>query len=65
MERDFGGKLKVLEQRRLTDSITLFGLAGSILECHGDAIVNAANTGGVTGFGVDELLNKAGGPAIK
>ena len=34
---------------------------GSILEYCGDAIVNAANTGGVSGFGVDELVNRAAG----
>jgi O-acetyl-ADP-ribose deacetylase (regulator of RNase III) len=28
-------------------------------------MVNAANSGGITGFGVDELVNRAGGNEIK
>eukprot|EP00760_Papus_ankaliazontas_P027593 PhM_4_TR3400/c3_g2_i1/m.29733 len=39
-------------------------LAGSVLEYQGDAIVNAANTGGVAGFGIDEMVNRAGGPEL-
>lgn len=38
---------------------------GSILDYYGDAIVNAANTGGVSGFGVDEMINRAGGPRMR
>ena len=38
-------------------------LAGSVLDYEGDAFVNAANEGCVGGFGVDELVNRAGGPA--
>jgi O-acetyl-ADP-ribose deacetylase (regulator of RNase III) len=34
---------------------------GSVLNFEGDAMVNAANTGGVTGFGLDEMVNRAAG----
>ena len=64
IDRTFG-KLRVLASRKLNDSTTLYGLAGSILDYQGDAMVNAANTGGVTGFGVDERVNRAGGPQLK
>jgi O-acetyl-ADP-ribose deacetylase (regulator of RNase III) len=43
----------------------LFALAGSMLDFEGDACVNAANEGGVTGFGIDELVNRAGGFEMK
>eukprot|EP00128_Syssomonas_multiformis_P011273 Colp12_sorted_trinity150504_noHs@17646 len=36
---------------------------GNLLEFEGDAIVNAANEGGVTGFGIDEAINRAAGDA--
>eukprot|EP00759_Apiculatamorpha_spiralis_P040544 PhF_6_TR39086/c0_g1_i2/m.58496 len=39
----------------------LHALGGSLLDFVGDCIVNAANTGGVTGFGIDELVNRAAG----
>lgn len=67
----FGGKLAVLVKRELnTDHCPaavaiLCGLAGSILDYKGDAIVNAANTGGVTGSGIDEMINRAGGLPLK
>lgn len=38
---------------------------GSILDFEGDALVNAANEGCVGGFGVDELVNQAGGPQLR
>ena len=40
-------------------------VAGSILDYRGDAIVNAANEGCTGGFGVDELVNRAGGAELK
>ena len=46
-------------------AITISGLAGSVLDFEGDAFVNASNEGGVTGFGLDEMVNKAGGPEMK
>lgn len=45
--------------------ITLVAVAGSMLDFEGDACVNAANEGGVTGFGIDERVNRAGGPRMK
>lgn len=64
IDRTFG-KLRVFAIRKLNDSTTLYGLAGSILDYQGDAMVNAANTGGVAGFGIDERVNRAGGPQLK
>eukprot|EP00012_Vannella_robusta_P005541 CAMPEP_0206199174 /NCGR_PEP_ID=MMETSP0166-20121206/10111_1 /ASSEMBLY_ACC=CAM_ASM_000260 /TAXON_ID=95228 /ORGANISM="Vannella robusta, Strain DIVA3 518/3/11/1/6" /LENGTH=213 /DNA_ID=CAMNT_0053617239 /DNA_START=498 /DNA_END=1139 /DNA_ORIENTATION=- len=40
-------------------------LAGSVVDFEGDAIVNAANEGCTGGFGVDEVINNAGGFALK
>lgn len=40
-------------------------LAGSVLDWQGDAFVNAANEGCVGGFGIDEVVNQAGGPELK
>lgn len=39
--------------------------AGSVIDYTGDAFVNAANEGCVGGFGVDELVNQAGGFELK
>lgn len=65
-------KLKLIKQCSLSSHlnnteiiINLFGLAGSMLDFEGDACVNAANEGGVTGFGIDELVNRAGGLEMK
>lgn len=38
--------------------------SGSVVNFNGDAIVNAANTGGVSGMGLDEAIAKAGGPEL-
>ena len=35
------------------------------MDFKGDALVNAANEGCTGGFGVDELVNKSGGPELK
>jgi len=50
-----------------TTSVQLYALGGSILDFQSDdgCIVNAANKGGVTGFGIDELINRAGGYEMK
>ena len=40
-------------------------VAGSVLDFHGDAFVNAANEGCVGGFGIDEIVNQRGGPSLK
>ena len=39
--------------------------SGSIIGYKGDALVNACNRGGVTGFGLDGALNNAAGPELK
>ena len=44
---------------------TLVLAAGSILEYTGDAFVNAANEGCVGGFGVDEMVNRSAGHALR
>ena len=38
---------------------------GSVIDYVGDAVVNAANEGCVGGFGVDEMINQAGGPRLR
>ena len=40
-------------------------IGGSVLDFVGDAFVNAANEGCVTGFGVDEWVNRSGGFQLK
>lgn len=60
----FGPKLELLGQTKV-GPMTVLAFGGSVLDYHGDAIVNAANTGGITGFGVDEQINRAGGNELK
>ena len=45
--------------------VTVYISSGSVVNFNGDAIVNAANTGGVSGMGLDEAINNAGGPELK
>lgn len=58
-------KLQLLRERRLPNGIHLIAAGGSILDFEGGCMVNAANTGGVTGFGLDELVNRKAGSAMK
>lgn len=46
-------------------SVLLMAYGGSVLSYKGDCVVNAANTGGITGFGIDEMVNRVGGPKLK
>ena len=51
----------ILPSATLSNGCTIKAIAGSLLDFTGDAIINAANTGGVTGFGIDETINRAAG----
>lgn len=42
-----------------------WALAGSVVDFSGDAIVNAANAGGLGGGGVDAAVNARGGAELK
>ena len=53
----FARKFNVVSRRCLTSSCEV---CGSLLDYEGVAIVNEANTGGVSGFGVDKMVNRAG-----
>jgi hypothetical protein len=53
--------LRELRTTTLLPETRLTVCRGSILAFRGDAIVNAANEGCVTGFGVDEAVNRAAG----
>lgn len=73
-EFPFGPKLKPLAKKTLPittissgsqKQVELFAVAGSVLDYTGSCIVNAANIGGITGFGVDEMVNRAGGFKMK
>jgi O-acetyl-ADP-ribose deacetylase (regulator of RNase III) len=70
VQHPFGAKLNILAKNVLklpSSEVQLFALGGSILDFHSDdgCIVNAANEGGITGFGIDELINRAGGYEMK
>lgn len=45
--------------------VALHVAKGSVLDFCGDAFVNAANEGCVGGFGLDEMVNRAGGFELK
>jgi len=47
--------------KKKVGDIELLLLYGSVVEFRGDCIVNAANEGGIGGFGVDEQINRACG----
>ena len=53
--------MKELASLYLDNGFILNLVAGSVLEFCGDAMVNAANTGGITGFGLDEMVNRLAG----
>ena len=61
MKMQFLADLRVPNSKEPTHAVRVVALGGSLLDYEGDAIVNAANTGGVTGFGIDELVNRAAG----
>jgi len=58
-------KIRPMFRIKLNAEASLMIGAGSILDYEGDVIVNAANEGCVGGFGVDELINQAGGFQLK
>uniref|UniRef100_A0A7S4K9C5 Macro domain-containing protein n=1 Tax=Odontella aurita TaxID=265563 RepID=A0A7S4K9C5_9STRA len=55
------GSASLLSKQRINKTVQLSLIGGSLLDFEGDAIVNAANTGGVTGFGIDQMVNRAAG----
>lgn len=59
------GNLQLLGAMKLKNGVDLIAAGGSILDYEGDCMVNAANTGGITGFGLDELVNRKAGNAMK
>ena len=62
---DTNRKLTPMARLELPHGATLVLAAGSILDYEGDAFVNAANEGCVAGFGLDEMVNRSGGPRLK
>jgi O-acetyl-ADP-ribose deacetylase (regulator of RNase III) len=65
-QHPFGSKLKLLAKALVKDdekkiAAEIYALAGSMLDFHGHCCVNCSNEGGITGFGIDELVNKAAG----
>ena len=60
-------RLGVLVKQSITipgTSVQLVISNGSVIKFSGDAIVNATNTGGVDGGGIDGAINEAGGVAF-
>ena len=51
----------LLRSFKLPNDCTLSLFNGSVLDFEGDAIINAANNGGVTGFGLDEMVIRLAG----
>lgn len=56
--------LQTLVQIRVASCLLILA-AGSALDYRGDVLVNAANEGCTGGFGIDEFVNKSGGPELK
>jgi O-acetyl-ADP-ribose deacetylase (regulator of RNase III) len=57
--------LQTLRTLQLANGSLIHFCRGSVLGFEGDALVNAANEGGVEGGGVDGAVNAAGGPELK
>ena len=62
-ETGLNNKLKILGTRELKNTRFVIA-AGTILDYTGCAILNAANTGGIGGGGIDGMISKAGGDKL-